>query len=607
MKLLFFILTSFYVCLSSSLAKKSSENTTTARKITISGVSNKNILKAIDEQMIMHSENPTELERNFLIKRNTDTIRKILCAFGYFEAEVFPQGTFDKFNIKLNEHYTVNSVECSYIGYNISEKILNEEQFFTLTGLKKGNYFLGSEVSSSTNKIRDFYRNLGFAFVQVKTPNIELNKKSKTVNIKYNVDLGDLTKIKDIIINIKSKKSPELLKPLVKNKLTFKSGDRYNPKEIDRLKDALIKYELFSSLDVELSEPITDKNGSDYAMSDIVLNIEEAPLRSVKLGANFSTTNVFNILAGWKHYNIDGKGSTFEVLGNIGRDEQTFKVEHNYYDLFTKNQKLSSQAKFTHEDEISYNVIKYCINGTLWHNLRNQFEFGIGCFGEYSKTVDKVVAGEKLINTNIPYITTFGIPLGVKFDNTDNDIDPRRGFKINADFIPMFSKDVTYSKFVSSIKCYSSFDNNYFKKSLVFAFYAKYGTICGSTTKLTRDKMFFAGGSNSIRGYGEKKLGILLNRTPYGGSSLIELGAECRFKYNDAVGSVAFVETGKLYTSEKQQNWMTGVGFGIRYTPPLNLPVIRVDIAFPTHRRKDNEGKYIDSLFNVYIGIGQAF
>ena len=119
--------------------------------------------------------------------------------------------------------------------------------------------------------------------------------------------------------------------------------------------------------------------------------------------------------------------------------------------------------------------------------------------------------------------------------------------------------------------------------------------------------MFFAGGANSIRGYGEKKLGGLLNRIPYGGSSLIEFGVECTINLNKKIGGAIFIETGKLYSPGKQQNWMTGIGFGLRYRPPISLPVIKVDIAFPTKRRKDNDGKYVDSLFNVYVGIGQTF
>lgn len=591
---------------SSELKKKTVDTDTNTDKkqyephLTITGIKDKNILKAINDQIEVASDKTTILERQFWIKRNTKILREVIYTFGYFDAEIIPANnkTSKKFEVKLNDRYRIADV----IG---CPAMLPPDKFFKLTGLGKGNPFLGSEVSSATNKIRDFYQENGFAFVHVGTPDIELDKKNKTVNVIYNIEPGKIIKIRNTIINIKCKKSSKLLEPFIRNRITWKRGDIYDSKKITQFKDDLVQYELFASLEVKLSEPECNSN-SAYACSDIILNLEEASLRNTELGAKFSTTQAFNLHAGWKHYNIDGKGSTFEICGNIAKDEQTIKLEHGYYDVFFKNQKLATQAGFVREDESSYNVLKYGINSMLWQSIGYRLKFGLGGLGEFSKTIDKVVENENQINKNVNYIQTLGIPLSLKVNFTDNNLDPHRGVSIDTSFTPMFSKSVTYSKLLATMYGYFSISrNNYSDYGITCAIYAKYGTMYGNTSSLTRDKMFFAGGANSIRGYGEKKLGKLLNRIPYGGTSLMEAGLECRIRFNDTFGGAVFAEMGKVYSKNEQQDWMTGWGFGIRYYTIMGP--IRVDVAFPTKRRKDKDGKYIDSLLNIYVGIGQSF
>lgn len=570
-------------------------------QLIITGIKDKNILKAINEQVEVTPEKTTVLERKFWINRNIKALREVIYTFGYFDAEITPTNdrTSKKFHIKLNKRYRIGDVNS-----NSQSNILSKGDFLNLIGLKKGDVFSGRPISSATNKIRDFYQGIGFAFVHVKTPDIELDRKNKVVNVIYNIDTGKIIKIKNTIINIKCKKSSKLLEPFIRNRITWKNGDIYNLKKINQFKDDLVKYELFSSLEITLSDP-EDENDSECAYSEIILNLEETPLRNIELGAKFSTTQAFNLLAGWKHYNIDGKGSTLEILGNLAKDTQTVKLEHGYYDLFIRNQKLSTQLKFVREDETSYNLLKYCASSLLWQSIGHKLEIGIGGSGEYAKTIDKVVENTKQINKDVKYIHTLGIPIGLRFNFTDNNLAPQKGIRIDTILTPSFSSGVAYSKLLTTIYGYFNLNNNYSDRGIVCAVYAKYGQIYGNTSQLTRDKMFFAGGANSIRGYGEKKLGKLLNRVPYGGSSLMETGIECRFKFNDTFGCVVFTEAGKVYSSGEKQNWMVGWGFGIRYYTIMGP--IRVDIAFPTKRRKDKDCKYVDSLFNVYVGIGQSF
>jgi translocation and assembly module TamA len=149
-----------------------------------------------------------------------------------------------------------------------------------------------------------------------------------------------------------------------------------------------------------------------------------------------------------------------------------------------------------------------------------------------------------------------------------------------------------------------------FKNSIVIAAYTKIGSILrNKNRKIQRDRLFFAGGAGSIRGYGYQKVGqVNDDKRPYGGESLFEMGIEPRLRVTEDVGLVAFLEGGNVYSSKMPHFFkkpLFGYGVGMRYYTPLGP--IRLDLAFPTKRRKTSNNKRIDSMFNIYISIGQAF
>jgi translocation and assembly module TamA len=124
-----------------------------------------------------------------------------------------------------------------------------------------------------------------------------------------------------------------------------------------------------------------------------------------------------------------------------------------------------------------------------------------------------------------------------------------------------------------------------------------------------RDKLFFAGGNNSVRGYEYQMLGEVNDKKkPKGGESLFEVGIEPRLRISDDIGVVAFFEGGNVYSSNTPKplkKLLFGYGVGGRYYTPLGP--IRLDVAFPTKLRKTKSGKRIDSRFILYISVGQAF
>jgi Outer membrane protein len=113
---------------------------------------------------------------------------------------------------------------------------------------------------------------------------------------------------------------------------------------------------------------------------------------------------------------------------------------------------------------------------------------------------------------------------------------------------------------------------------------------------------FYSGGGGSVRGYEFQSLGPRnSDRDPLGGSSMVEMTIEPRYRFTETLGVVAFLDGGMVYddTGHMGQDMRYGAGIGFRFYTAIGP--MRFDVATPLNPR-DND----DSL-HFYISIGQSF
>jgi translocation and assembly module TamA len=358
----------------------------------------------------------------------------------------------------------------------------------------------------------------------------------------------------------------------------------------------LIETGLFSSVDINVNPKIDDR-------SDIVIKVQNAKPRDVTIGASFGTTEKFGGQFLWSHYNVDGKGSRFTTATFFSKAIQSQKLKYVVYDPLHKKQKLNNQLYATGENVTSYSVKKIGGESILWHEIFDNTEIGVGTCSEFSKTNDKVNLDER------SKFRAVGFPIGFNFDTTENYLDPQCGLRGAAMVVPYICRQHIVS-FSSKCSFYTPLSKEKFDNNTVIACYGKFCSIFSSKTDaIPRDKLLFGGGANSVRGYGYQLLGNVNDeKKPTGGKSVFEIGVESRIKISQNIGLAVFVEGGDVYDGrfpKFNKKMLYGGGIGIRYYTLLGP--IRIDIAFPFKRRKTSSNKKIDSLFNVYVSIGQAF
>lgn len=104
-------------------------------------------------------------------------------------------------------------------------------------------------------------------------------------------------------------------------------------------------------------------------------------------------------------------------------------------------------------------------------------------------------------------------------------------------------------------------------------------------SELPVSQRFFAGGDNSVRGYGYRSLGPLdVNGDVLGGRHLLTASIEYERPVSGAWSVAVFADTGDAF-DDAQINLHHAVGIGVRWRSPLGP--IRLDLAHPLDKGED--------------------
>ena len=205
----------------------------------------------------------------------------------------------------------------------------------------------------------------------------------------------------------------------------------------------------------------------------------------------------------------------------------------------------------------------------------------------------------------------YSIPCEIFIDKTDDILNPTSGYRASAKFtrIQFHNAALNGLNLVDTSFSYNhALDET---KRNVVAFNIGHKIILnGDIDDIPLDKRIYAGGINSVRGYGNQMATemVMTEKVPMGGKASLEFNAEYRRKITSDFGMVLFFDGAKVYKNKSSKNelaiekkrWFLATGLGLRYFSSLGP--IRVDFAFPLRKRKG-----IDSKMQFIISLGQAF
>lgn len=380
----------------------------------------------------------------------------------------------------------------------------------------------------------------------------------------------------------------------------FKSGELYDSRKVDDLREALIATGLLSMVSVE-PVPAAETASDGMAIADLLVKQEAGPPRTIAATAGYETGRGLRAEGSWTHRNLLPPEGSLAGMVILGTQEQALGLVFNRSNAGKRDRTIELSLSAQHKDYEAFDAYTGRLAGTfsyqstpIWQKTLT-YALGFELLASYESLFDfsRFVRDRQLF-----YVAA--LPANIGYDRSDNLLDPSRGYRINLRLSPEASLNSGTRFYLRGLLEGSIYHP--FGDSLVLAARARMGSIVGtSRNSLAPSRRYYGGGGGSVRGFGFQKLGpIDIEDKPVGGRSLNEVALEARYRFGN-FGAVAFVDAGQVYAQSTPQfdDWRTGVGLGGRYY--TNFGPVRIDIATPLARRRG------DSRFTLYVSLGQAF
>jgi outer membrane protein insertion porin family len=384
--------------------------------------------------------------------------------------------------------------------------------------------------------------------------------------------------------------APDLV-PVARRTTDIRRGRTYSPTTLKHADENLRLLGLFRRVEIT-----TRSVGSDTV--DVHCELEESLHRSLQTGVGFWSDDRWRLQAGWKDSNLFKRGRGLSVKGDFSQFLQEATFSYWRPTVLTTRTRLTLDLEFSRQDEESYESIGTELEAALTRNL--SFESTLRAAVATSWTDFQDVSGEPPEGEGLLTSLAFD----ATHDGTNDRMWPTAGGH--------YDNHVEWGLpgFVSN--------SHYILDEVRAALYRGVGAgfVCMSrlrvglaeplreSTELVPNKLFYSGGSTSMRGFGRNQLGPKDEENrPIGGEAKLEASAEIRFPVIKILWGSLFVDTGQVWSQIEAMRFddvEVAWGGGLMLKTPIGP--MRVDVG---HRVTEYDTS--ESLTVWHFSIGNAF
>jgi len=488
-------------------------------------------------------------------------------------------------------------------------------------GIAIGEPALAETVLDAESRLIAALAARSYPYAELPRRDIGIDRGAHAMEVRLVVDAGPKAKFGDV--TVEGLKTVD--ENLVRQRLKFRRGDAFSPEKVEETRRALFATSVFSAVTLTWGKRADVSPGGE---APIHVLVTEGKMHSVGLGVNWSSADGPGGRAFWENRNARGGGQKLRTEFDYSEQVATGGISYRQPDWLRTDQSLLLEAKADADKPPAYKLYAVGLSAGIERYYGKRF---VGTAGLLVEQSDVNSAAD---NDGTRNFTLLGVPLGIRYDGSDNVLDPSRGHRTLANLAPYFSVlgdtvEMVSMRVIESL--YVPLDR---RRRVVWATRFSFGSIVGaSRSAIPADKRLYAGGGDSVRGYQYQFVGPLCDINPStvgqrepcpnlgppldpadpdyspnpkyrprGGKSLLQAGTELRWKVTKTFGLVPFVEGAGIYDPsypdfDQDMQWAAGLGF--RYFTVAGP--IRLDLGFPVNPRPS------DDIFQVYISLGQAF
>ncbi|MEZ5898596.1 MAG: autotransporter assembly complex family protein [Hyphomicrobiaceae bacterium] len=459
-------------------------------------------------------------------------------------------------------------------------------------GFERGKPAKSGLIVAAREKLIEAWRSTGFPLARIVGEDISADHASSTVNVRIDLDPGPPAVYG--WVNVSGAQSLDHHTILEQSKL--RPGSSFRTSDLKQARDRIAKLPSVESVQVVEGQQL-DANGG----IPVSLEVVERKPRYFGATASLSTIDGAEVEAHWGHRNFFGEGEHLRVEGTISRigSEDISQLEFDAAAIYTKpgildvDTDLVSEFRLTREHPDAYESLDASYKIGLAHVFTPSLSGSAALSTRFSRTEDAFGQNDYML---------ISLPAEIDYDTRDQRLDATKGHFIFTSLTPSVDAigGSAYVKSEIQAAAYRTLDS---EGRAVLAGRIGVGSIAGaSLADVPASTRFFAGGGGSVRGYGYRSLGPMVDGTVVGGLGYIGGSAEMRLRVTELFGIVPFVDAATV----SEQPWpnfssdfYVSAGVGLRYYTALGP--IRLDVATPVTHRDDQPA------VAIYIGLGQAF
>jgi translocation and assembly module TamA len=459
-------------------------------------------------------------------------------------------------------------------------------------GLEPGQPALAADVLAAHGRLLTAIREDGYPLAKVDMPPATLRPADNTLDVAFTATTGPRAVFGDIAITgLKN-----MHESYVRRRLLLHAGEPFSPSAIEKARQDLASIGVFSVVRIEPAKQL-DARGR----LPLTVNVTERPLHAVDAGVGYSTDLGLNFNVGWHDRNLFGNAEQLNLTAmmQLGGDAVTkpgyqFGAQFIKPDFLARDQALEIDLGAVDQSLKAYDQNALNEKIAINRKLSEYWTASVGLSGEQEEITQE---GEKR------HYNLVGLPLSLKFDSSNNLLDPTKGIRATFSATPTESLGTASTSFVILQAAASTYLDLSGNGRSVLALRGLVGEVPGvGTFALPPDQRFYAGGSATVRGYRYQSVGpAFADGNPTGGTAVSAATVEFRQRILGNYGAAAFVDAGQVSANGVpfSNAWRVGAGIGLRYYTPIGP--IRLDVAVPLNRERGGDA------FELYIGIGQAF
>lgn len=522
--------------------------------------------------------------------RDLVRLKAVLDSEGYYDAEL--DETIDRseapyrvtVTIKPGQHYVfAPAAIVASAGETISAP--SDAGEAAKHGLVAGAPARAETIIDTETAIVETRHENGWPFAKITARKVVADTATKRVTVTYTLDTGPVCRFGRVTID----GLRHLMSRYVRRRVLWAEGDVYDQRMVDKTRRELLASSLFSVVSITPERP-----SHPGAPADMIIKVKERVPRSVTFGGGYDTSQGLEASASWEHRNLFGGAQDVKTEATVGQSKNAVEIDYRRPDFWATNQDLVASIGFDNEILDAFHTIAQRVSlGYDWR-VKPTLEFQASVQADHAR-INEI--------TDSRTYTLVGLPLVVKWDNSDDPLNPTRGYRVNltgTPYLGALGSQLTFFQFQATGTTYRKLDPD---AAYVLAAQTMIGATAGaSLNAIPKDHRLYAGGGGSVRGFAFQKAGPQdIYSNAIGGRSLFETSLELRIRLTERLGLVPFFDAGSDYASSMPDlsSLYEGAGLGVRYYSAIGP--IRLDLATPFNPHTS------DSPIQVYVGLGQAF